>query len=116
MSKEKASKEKASKEKAHEPGFDDLDRIVHEPARLLILSTLYVVDSADFVFVQNQTGLTRGNLSSHMSKLEDAGYLSVRKEFVGRKPRTLLKLTPAGRRALDSWAGSMQTLLNGITG
>lgn len=100
---------------SHEPGIDDFDKVVHEPARLLILSTLYVVESADFVFVQNQTGLTRGNLSSHMTKLEEAGYVVVRKEFVGRKPRTLLELTSAGRKALDIWAGSMQSLLNGIS-
>ena len=60
----------------------EIDKLIHEPARLMILATLFVVESADFLWVERQTGLTRGNLSSHMSKLEDAGYVRVNKSFV----------------------------------
>jgi len=80
-----------------------LDRIVHEPARLMILAVLSVVESADFLFIVRQTGLTRGNLSAHMSKLEAAGYVEIRKEFVEKIPRTLLRLTPKGREAFDEY-------------
>ena len=73
----------------------DLDRIVHEPSRLAILAVLSVVDSADFIFLLRQTGLTRGNLSSHLSKLEKAEYITIQKEFVDKIPRTLLSLTEA---------------------
>ena len=95
--------------------IEDIDRLIHEPARLLILSNLYVVESADFVYIQNQSGLTRGNLSSHMSKLEDAGYIDVQKEFVDKKPRTLLKLTKAGRRAFENYLDNMQGLFDGVS-
>jgi DNA-binding MarR family transcriptional regulator len=97
-----------------EKTIEDIDRLIHEPARLLILCNLYVVESADFVYLQNQTGLTRGNLSSHMSKLEEAGLIEVEKEFVGKKPQTLLRLTDAGRHALDQYGNTMQDLLDAI--
>ena len=70
--------------------LSEIDRIIHEPARLIIMAHLYVVGSADFLFLMQQTGLTFGNLSSHMSKLEQAGFISVEKEFVDRKPHTML--------------------------
>ena len=59
-----------------------IDKLIHEPARLMILATLHAVETADFLFVERQTGLTRGNLSAHMSKLEAAGYIAITKEFV----------------------------------
>jgi DNA-binding MarR family transcriptional regulator len=86
----------------------NIDRLVHEPARLMIMACLYVVDSADFTFLSNQTGLTHGNLSSHMSKLEAAGYIEVQKEFVDRKPHTMLKLTERGREALQEYRRRMR--------
>ena len=85
----------------------DIDRLVHEPARLMILAALYVVESADFLFLMHQTGLTRGNLSSHMSKLEAAGYIDINKEFVGKIPRTLLRLTDEGREAFQTYRQRM---------
>jgi len=91
-----------------------IDRLVHEPARLLILSSLFVVDSADFLFLMRQTGLTFGNLSSHMSKLEAAGYIGVEKKFKGKKPHTMLKITAEGRRALLNYQTSMQRVLDNI--
>jgi DNA-binding MarR family transcriptional regulator len=80
-----------------------LDRLVHEPARLMIMALLYVVESADFTFLMSQTGLTWGNLSSHLSKLEAGGYIQVEKEFVERKPHTMLHLTEAGRQAFRDY-------------
>jgi DNA-binding MarR family transcriptional regulator len=87
-----------------------IDRLIHEPARLLIMSYLYVVESADFTFLLRQTGLTWGNLSSHMSKLEEAGYIEVEKEFVGKKPNTMLRLTAAGRAAFQEYRRRMRRL------
>ena len=89
----------------------DIDRIVHEPARLMILAVLSVVESADFLYLMRQTGLTRGNLSSHMSKLEAAGYLEIEKEFVGKVPHTLLCLTEGGREAFDAYRRNMIQVL-----
>ena len=90
----------------------EIDRVVHEPARLLILVYLSVVESADFLFLMNQTGLTRGNLSSHLSKLEAVGYIEVKKEFVEKIPRTLLRLTEVGRRAFMNYRNSMKQVLD----
>lgn len=84
--------------------FEDLtalNRLIHEPARLAILTALSACDKADFVFLQNVTGLTKGNLSSHLSKLERAGLVLIQKEFEGRQPITYVLLTPEGRNGLD---------------
>jgi DNA-binding MarR family transcriptional regulator len=89
----------------------EIDKLVHEPARLMILATLFVVESADFLWVERQTGLTRGNLSSHMSKLEGAGYIQITKEFVDKIPRTLLRITEAGRTAVFEYTKNMKQIL-----
>jgi DNA-binding MarR family transcriptional regulator len=91
---------------------NDIDRVIHEPARLNIMTRLYVVESADFLFMMRQTGLTFGNLSAHMSKLEEAGYIEIIKEFVGKKPHTMLKLTEKGRRAFDEYRKKMKQFFN----
>jgi DNA-binding MarR family transcriptional regulator len=90
----------------------DLDRVVHEPARLMLLMYLYQVESADFTFLVNATGLTWGNLSSHLSKLEEAGYVDIQKGYVGKKPNSVASLTDEGRIALDRYRKRMQTALN----
>jgi len=95
--------------------ISDIDRMVHEPARLLIMAYLSVVESSDFLFLMNQTGLTRGNLSSHLSKLETAGYVNIKKEFIMKIPRTLLSLTPKGKIALDKYLCKMKSVLNNIS-
>jgi len=89
----------------------DIDRIVHEPARLKILAYLYVVNSADFVFLLSRTGLTWGNLSSHMSKLEDADYIEVEKAFKDKRPHTMLSLTEKGRVAFETYRQNMLQLM-----
>jgi DNA-binding MarR family transcriptional regulator len=86
----------------------DLDRLVHEPARLAVMALLYVIESADFTFIMNQTSLTWGNLSAHMSKLEEAGYIEVEKVFKDRRPNTTLRLTPKGRQAFHAYAQKMK--------
>jgi DNA-binding transcriptional ArsR family regulator len=93
----------------------ELDKLIHEPARLMILATLHVVETADFLFVARQTGLTRGNLSSHMSKLEEAGYIEIAKEFVEKIPRTLLRITDQGRTSLLDYTNNMKQVLDGLS-
>jgi DNA-binding HxlR family transcriptional regulator len=86
----------------------EIDKLIHEPARLMIMAHLYVVDSADFLFLMRQTNLTFGNLSSHLSKLEKVGYVNIKKEFVGKKPHTMLKLTKKGRGAFLDYRRRMK--------
>ena len=77
-----------------------LDRLIHEPGRLAILTVLSSVTDADFVFLQRATGLTKGNLSSHLSKLEDAELVAIEKRFVRKKPNTNVALTAEGRQRI----------------
>ena len=92
-----------------------IDKIIHEPARLNIIAHLYVIESADFLFMMRQTGLTFGNLSSHMNKLENAGYIEIIKEFIGKKPHTMLKLTDKGRQAFEEYRKQMKQFFNDIS-
>ena len=89
-----------------------VDRLIHEPARFNIMAYLSVIQSADFTFLQTQTGLTWGNLSSHINKLETVGYVAVEKEFVGKKPHTMLHLTEKGRVAFIDYSKRMREALN----
>lgn len=90
----------------------DIDRLIHEPSRLMVLALLYVVESADFIFLLNQTGLTWGNLSAHLSKIEEAGYIEIEKSFKERRPHTLLRLTPQGRAAFRQYRQTMKQALD----
>jgi DNA-binding MarR family transcriptional regulator len=90
---------------------NDIDRVIHEPARLLIVGLLNGVKQADFLWLLNESGLTKGNLSSHIAKLEEAGYVAVEKTFRGKIPLTLLSLTRAGRSAFATYRKSMSELL-----
>jgi len=90
----------------------NIDRAIHEPARLLIVAHLYVVSEADFVFLERQTRLTRGNLSSHLSKLEESGYVEIRKEFIEKVPHTVLRLTESGRSAFDEYRRTIEKMLD----
>ena len=89
----------------------ELDRLIHEPARLLIVTILSTVESADFLFLQRETDLTKGNLSAHLSKLEDAGYVSIEKTFKGKLPLTVCKLTESGRQAFEGYRRQMQDFI-----
>jgi DNA-binding transcriptional ArsR family regulator len=91
----------------------DLDRVIHEPARLLIVALLAGVKEADFLWVQRETALTKGNLSSHIAKLEEAGYVVVEKTYRGKIPLTVLRLTRAGATAFHSYKKNLNGLLDG---
>lgn len=89
----------------------EVDRIIHEPARLMIATILYTVDQADFLFLLNETGLTKGNLSAHLSKLEGAGYIAINKTYRGKVPLTICHLTDEGRIAFETYRNKMNRLL-----
>ena len=89
----------------------ELDRLIHEPARLLIVTILSTVQSADFLFLQRETGLTKGNLSAHLSRLEDAGYVEIQKTFKGKLPLTVCKLTATGTKAVTQYRQQMQSFM-----
>ena len=88
-----------------------LDRTIHSPARLMVMTNLYVVESAEFIALMNLTGLSWGNLSTHLSKLEEAGYVEMEKGFRGKKPYTMVRLTKDGRAAFKSYKDQMQGVL-----
>jgi DNA-binding transcriptional ArsR family regulator len=92
----------------------DIDRIIHEPARLMILAYLSAVESADFIFLLNQTGLTQGNLSFHLSKLEEADYVSIEKKFIGKRPHTMLSITDKGHKTLKEYLKNMKGLIDSL--
>jgi DNA-binding transcriptional ArsR family regulator len=89
----------------------ELDRLIHEPARLLIVAILSSVASADFLFLQRETGLTKGNLSAHLSKLEEAGYVKIEKTFKGKLPLTVCTLTASGRKAVTQYRQQLQDFI-----
>lgn len=93
----------------------EIDRLIHEPGRLRIMANLAVVESADFLFLKRQTGLTWGNLSAHLNRLEAAGYIAVEKEFVDKKSHTILHLTEKGRTAFHTYRQHMQQLFDDLT-
>jgi DNA-binding MarR family transcriptional regulator len=93
----------------------DLDRLIHEPARLMIMTILYTVEEADFLYLLNETRLTKGNLSAHLARLEEAGYVQVEKSFRGKIPLTVLQLTEAGRKAFEEYRVQLQQLMNHLS-
>jgi len=92
-------------------GLADIDRIIHEPARLALTAILSVVESADFLYLQRETGLTKGNLSSHLAKMEEAGYVKIEKTYRGKIPLTLVRLTEAGAAAYKSYRNRFKKFL-----
>jgi len=92
----------------------DIDQIIHAPARLRILMMLYVVESLDYVFLKNQTGLSWGNLATHLGKLEDSGYITVIKGYKGKKPQSQIQLTASGRKAFQSYKNTLQQILDDL--
>lgn len=85
----------------------DLDRVIHEPARLLVVALLAGVREADFLWVLRESALTKGNLSSHLGKLEEAGYVEIEKTYRGKVPLTLLRLTKEGKAAFERYKRAM---------
>lgn len=89
----------------------ELDRVIHEPARLMIAAALYMVKEADFLYLQDQTELTKGNLSSHLSKLEEAGYVEIEKTYRGKIPMTVCRLTRKGRSSFQAYEAALREAL-----
>jgi DNA-binding MarR family transcriptional regulator len=92
--------------------MDDADRIIHEPARLTIVAILSGAKEVDFLYLLRETGLTKGNLSSHLAKLEEPAYIDIEKTYRGKIPLTLIRLTPTGRAAFQRYRKRMNGLLN----
>lgn len=88
--------------------LSDVNRLIHEPSRSVILAILAAVESADFLYLLRETGLTKGNLSVHLSKLEEAGYISIEKTYRGKVPLTLCRITGDGRKAFDSYRNQLK--------
>ena len=97
------------------PSPNEINRLIHEPARFQIMSHLYVIESAEALFLQRQTGLTWGNLASHLNKLETAGYITIKKDYVGKKPHTMLHLTDKGRTAFKLYHANMIKVLGSLS-
>jgi len=91
-----------------------IDKLIHEPSRYMLMAYLYVVEVADFLFLLRQTGMTWGNLSAHLSKLEAAGYVVIEKEFLGKKPHTIVRVTDQGRNAFEEYRGNMKRVLDNL--
>jgi DNA-binding MarR family transcriptional regulator len=88
----------------------NLDRVIHEPARLMIMTILYAAEEADFLYLQRECNLTQGNLSSHLLRLEEAGYVWIEKTFKGKYPLTICRLTRNGRHAFESYVRKMRVV------
>jgi DNA-binding MarR family transcriptional regulator len=93
----------------------DVDRLIHEPARLVILTILNTVEKVDFLYLLRETGLTRGNLSAHLSKLEAAEYIGIEKTFRGKVPQTLIAMTGQGRQAFEQYRKKLGKLVEKIS-
>ncbi len=106
----------ARKESNEQQTIVGIDRLIHEPARYLIMAYLFVTESADVLFIKRQTDLTWGNLSSHLTKLANAGYITIKKEFLDKKPHTMLQLTGEGRKAFKDYREHMKQILDNLPG
>jgi len=97
-------------------GMLEVDRVIHEPARLVILAVLHNVDSADFLYLMRELNLTRGNLSSHLAKLEQADYIRIEKTYREKTPLTICHITDTGRRAFEAYRSQLDRLTRIING
>jgi DNA-binding transcriptional ArsR family regulator len=88
-----------------------IDKVIHEPARLMIVALLSAVAEADFQYLHQSTGLTKGNLSVHLSKLEGAGYIEIEKSFRGKYPLTLCRLTKEGKETFNTYRRVIKSAL-----
>ena len=94
----------------------NIDRVIHAPARLMIVTILSVTESADFLYLLRETGLTKGNLSSHLSKLEESGYIEIEKTYRGKIPLTLCRLTDRGQKAFQAYRAQLQRIVESTSG
>ncbi len=89
----------------------NLDPIIHAPTRLAILSILMTVENANFTFLKESTATTDGNLSTHLTKLEESGYITIEKNFVGKKPQTICAITKKGRAAFEKYLDQLEQIV-----
>jgi len=92
----------------------EVDRLIHEPARLMIMTILSAVESADFIYLQRETGLSKGNLSSHLSRLEEANYVKIEKTYRGKIPLTLCSLTTSGQLAFQNYREKIMRFMENV--
>jgi DNA-binding MarR family transcriptional regulator len=92
----------------------DVNRVIHEPARLIIVTILYTAARADFLFLLRETGLTKGNLGSHLARLEDAGYVNIEKTYRGKIPQTICSLTEDGRSAFREYRARVRRAVDSL--
>ena len=97
------------KEKGGE--INQINKLIHEPARLAIMAVLSATDAVDFKYLMTSTELTKGNLSSHLAKLETAGYVAIEKRFIGKIPNTVVRLTPVGRTEFDIYLKNIRKVM-----
>jgi DNA-binding transcriptional ArsR family regulator len=91
--------------------ISEIDRVVHEPGRLMVMALLSAVERADFLYLQHETEMNKGTLSSHLARLEEAGYVEVEKTYRGKIPQTLLRLTRAGQLAFKEYRKKLKRAL-----
>lgn len=103
-----------SAEPQSRPSLTNVDRLIHEPSRSAILAVLSAVQSADFLYLLQETGLTKGNLTVHLSKLEAAGYINIEKTYRGKLPLTLCSITEQGRQAFENYRDQLKHFLNEV--
>lgn len=96
---------------SHLRNISELDRVIHEPGRLIIVALLSAVEECDFLYLQHESQLNKGTLSSHLARLEEASYVEIEKTYRGKVPRTLLRLTPSGRAAFEDYRKKMKAAL-----
>ena len=89
----------------------ELDRVIHEPGRLMVVALLFAVEKSDFLYLQHETEMNKGTLSSHLSRLEEAGYVAISKTYRGKVPQTLLQLTATGRTAFEQYRRKLKEAL-----
>ena len=106
---------KTKRKEGRNISVEEIDKVIHEPARMNIMAHLYFAESMDAIFLLRQTGLTWGNLATHTKKLKAVGYVEVKKEFIRRKPHTMFRLTKKGRDAFEAYRKHMKHLFEGLS-
>jgi DNA-binding MarR family transcriptional regulator len=91
--------------------FSEIDRVIHEPGRLMIVALLSAIEKADFLYLLHETAMNKGTLSSHLARLEEAGYVEIIKTYRGKVPQTLLQLTATGREAFEQYRRQLKSAL-----
>ena len=94
--------------------LEEIDPVIHSPTRLKVMTYLYLVENIDFVYLKRVTDLSWGNLSKHLTKLEEAGYVVMEKTFENKKPKTLIWLSDQGREAFQQYKDNLQQIFEGL--